>query len=69
VEVNSAVLKADKVWRTRWRWTSPQVRAGLLLDCAKVLQENADEIARLESEKQSIVCTTPLILRSAFEIT
>ncbi len=49
--VDSAVLAADKAWRTGWRWTTPRERGRLLLECARVLREHADEIGRIESEE------------------
>jgi acyl-CoA reductase-like NAD-dependent aldehyde dehydrogenase len=49
--VDAAVKAADSAWRTSWRWVSPRERGGLLLSCARVLREHADEIARIESEE------------------
>lgn len=50
-EVDAAVVVADKVWRTSWRWTTPRERGRLLMDCARVLREHADEIAQIECEE------------------
>lgn len=50
-EVDRAVTEADRVWRTSWRWTTPQERCRLLRECARVLREHADEIAKIESEE------------------
>ncbi len=49
--VDSAVIEADRAWRTNWRWTTCQERGRLLMKCAQVLREHADEIARIESEE------------------
>jgi acyl-CoA reductase-like NAD-dependent aldehyde dehydrogenase len=49
--VDAAVKAADSAWRTSWRWVSPRERGNLLLSCARVLREHADEIARIESEE------------------
>ncbi|MBI5602693.1 MAG: aldehyde dehydrogenase [Deltaproteobacteria bacterium] len=49
--VNAAVAAAETVWRTSWRWISPRERGRLLLNCARLLREHADELARIESEE------------------
>jgi len=50
-EVEAAVSEADRVFNREWRWVTPRERARLLLECARVLREHADEIARIESEE------------------
>ncbi len=49
--VHGAVTAADQAWRHSWRWVSPRERGRLLMDCARLLREQADELARIESEE------------------
>jgi len=50
-EVDAAVATADAAWRNTWRWTSAKERSRLLLECARLLRDNADELAEIESEE------------------
>ena len=47
-DVDLAVAAAEKAWET-WKDKTPKERMELLLKLADVIEENADEIARLES--------------------
>ncbi|RDI73691.1 NAD-dependent aldehyde dehydrogenase [Gaiella occulta] len=47
-DVDRAVAAAEKAWET-WRERTPKDRMELLLRLANVIEENADELARLES--------------------
>ena len=47
-DVDRAVAAAEKAWET-WREKTPKDRMELLLELADVIDENAEEIARLES--------------------
>ncbi|HKY23509.1 MAG TPA: aldehyde dehydrogenase family protein, partial [Gaiella sp.] len=47
-DVDRAVAAAEKAWET-WREKTPKDRMELLLKLADVLDENAEELARLES--------------------
>ena len=48
-DVDLAVAAAEKAWET-WQDKTPKDRMELLLKLADVIEENADEIARLESQ-------------------
>jgi 1-pyrroline dehydrogenase len=48
-DVNRAVEAAKKAW-DEWRFKTPKDRMELLLELADVIDENADELARLESQ-------------------
>src|ERR1700751_663375 len=48
-EVNAAVEAAHRAFETDGRWRSAGERAALLLECADVLEADADELAQLES--------------------
>lgn len=48
-EVDAAVEAAHQAFTTDWRWRSADERARLLLACADVLEEHADELAKIES--------------------
>jgi len=47
-DVDRAVAAAEQAWET-WRWKTPKDRMELLLKLADVMDENAEELARLES--------------------
>ena len=47
-EVDAAVEAAHRAFTTDWRWRSADERARLLLACADVLEEHADELAEIE---------------------
>ena len=47
-DVDRAVAAAERAWDT-WRWKTPKDRMELLLKLADVIDENAEELARLES--------------------
>jgi 1-pyrroline dehydrogenase len=47
-DVDRAVAAAQKAW-DEWRWKTPKDRMELLLKLADVIDENAEELARLES--------------------
>ena len=47
-DVDRAVAAAAKAWDA-WRWRTPKDRMELLLKLADVIDENAEELARLES--------------------
>jgi acyl-CoA reductase-like NAD-dependent aldehyde dehydrogenase len=48
-EIDAAVRAAQRAFEQDWRWRFPAERAELLLACADVLTEHADELAELES--------------------
>jgi len=48
-DVDRAVAAAQKAW-DEWRWKTPKDRMELLLKLADVIDENAEELARLESK-------------------
>jgi 1-pyrroline dehydrogenase len=48
-DVQRAVASAQKAWG-EWRWKTPKDRMELLLKLADVIDENAEELARLESK-------------------
>jgi acyl-CoA reductase-like NAD-dependent aldehyde dehydrogenase len=50
-EVDAAVEAAHRAFRTGWRWRSADERARLLLACADVLEDHADELAEILSEE------------------
>ncbi len=50
-EVDAAVRAAHEAYATRWRWRPARERGRLLLDCARLLREHADELAALESRE------------------
>jgi acyl-CoA reductase-like NAD-dependent aldehyde dehydrogenase len=50
-EVDAAVEAAHRAFTTDWRWRSADERARLLLVCADVLEEHADELAEILSEE------------------
>src|SRR4249919_2133160 len=47
-DVDRAVAAAERAWDD-WRWKTPKDRMELLLKLADVIDENAEELARLES--------------------
>ncbi|HXF98110.1 MAG TPA: gamma-aminobutyraldehyde dehydrogenase [Gaiellaceae bacterium] len=47
-DVERAVKAAEKAWE-EWRWKTPKDRSELLLKLADVIDEHAEELARLES--------------------
>ena len=47
-DVDRAVAAAGKAWED-WQWRTPKDRMELLLKLADVIDDNADELARLES--------------------
>src|SRR5271165_834232 len=48
-DVDRAVISSDRAMREVWRMTPPEARAALLDRLADLIEENADEIARLET--------------------
>jgi acyl-CoA reductase-like NAD-dependent aldehyde dehydrogenase len=48
-QVDAAVRAAHKAYETQWRWLSPRERGGILLRCAALLRQHADELAHLET--------------------
>ncbi len=48
-DVDSAVQAAIKAW-SEWQWKTPKDRMELLLALADIVDENAEELARLESQ-------------------
>jgi betaine-aldehyde dehydrogenase/aminobutyraldehyde dehydrogenase len=47
-DVDRAVAAAERAWES-WRWKTPKDRMELLLKLADVIDDNAEELARLES--------------------
>ncbi len=50
-QVDAAVEAAHLAFTTDWRWRTADERARLLLACADVLEEHADELAEIESQE------------------
>jgi acyl-CoA reductase-like NAD-dependent aldehyde dehydrogenase len=48
-QIDAAVEAAHHAFSTDWRWRSSDERPRLLLACADVLDEHADELAEIES--------------------
>ena len=48
-QMNGAVESAHQAFVRDWRWRDRGARAGLLLSCAEVVEEHADELANLLS--------------------
>src|SRR3977135_2537612 len=49
-DVERAVAAARKAYDERWMDTTPGERSKMLLDLADAVEENGDELARIESE-------------------
>lgn len=50
-EVDAAVRAAHDAFQKDWRWRTPQQRGPIMLRCADVLEEHADELAELLSRE------------------
>ncbi|MEO8429319.1 MAG: aldehyde dehydrogenase family protein, partial [Verrucomicrobiota bacterium] len=48
-DVNASVESAQRAWESGWRDLTPGKRAEILFNVARVLRENAERIARLET--------------------
>src|SRR5207302_11265390 len=48
-DVNAAVESAQRVWESGWRDLTPGKRAEILFNVARVLRENVERIAQLET--------------------
>src|ERR1700756_281767 len=48
-QVDAAVAAAHRAFTTDWRWRSNDERGRLLLACADVIEQHADELAEIES--------------------
>src|ERR1041384_905887 len=49
VDVNAAVESARRAWETGWRDLNPGKRSDILFNVARVLRENLEQIAQLET--------------------
>jgi acyl-CoA reductase-like NAD-dependent aldehyde dehydrogenase len=48
-EIDAAVRAAHKAYENDWRWRAPRERGSILLKCAHILRNHADELAWIES--------------------
>ena len=48
-DVDRAIVAANEVFEKDWRWRDFFERAGILQECARIIEQNAEEIAELES--------------------
>jgi acyl-CoA reductase-like NAD-dependent aldehyde dehydrogenase len=50
-EIDAAVKAAHRAFNEHWRWMPAQARGQLLKDCARLLREHLDELAKLECQE------------------
>ena len=50
-EIDAAVRTAHQAFNDHWRWMPAQARGQLLKECARLLREHSDELAKLECQE------------------